>query len=441
MRWRANHGAVRLLQAIAFSFVTITFAVSTACGGTEHFQHQGVASRLDCGCNCLFMPAPPDPFCTPRASLLVLPTVRRQEACWGSTGRDSRGHIWLGVSTQPKASGSAHLLDYDPSTDVAMDRGDVVSAIERLGSAEEGDSQVKIHTKIVEAADGHLYFASTDQRGGDFNYGIRGPIRGGHAWRLRMPEMEWEHLFATPEGLFALTGTGRYVYVLGFPGHMLYQYDCRTGTVRSVEVGSAGGHFSRNILSDQRDHVYVPRLRDSAEPGEYVATLVEYDEQLRELKQTPLVNYIDQSPARTHGIAGFQPMADGSIVFVLSTGYLYRLIPHSDHQADLEPIGWMHPEGKRYIASMFTYAGERYVMGLATGSYHKEHSPRYFEWVVYDLETHTATVRPFTFGEPRPYPQAPVLLYGSVTRDDSGALYAVGRLRDKHPLVLRLVCP
>jgi len=390
---------------------------------------------------CVFTHVPSDPLAEP--SVLDIPMVPRlplADAIWGATGRDDRGHVWFGVSMKPRSGVSGYLLEYIPETKEMIHRGDVISELRRLGLCRDGEKQPGIHTKILQAADGHLYFASTDLSGGDFLAGTKPPTWGGHLWRLRLPEYEWEHLIAVPEGLVAIAGSDDLIYACGFFGHKLYQYNIRRGEVRSVQVGSVDAHFTRNIVSDCRNHVYVPRLRRSETTGESIATLVEYDTELREVGQKPLPHYIVRSPNASHGITAFQPMVDGSIIFATSIGFMYRIVPREDAPAELVDVGWFHPDGPRYVPSLFTYAGERYVMGLATGSHDKERLPRGFEWVVHDLATNDVAVTPVRVASQTPFPLNWTVLYGSVTRDNAGHFYVVGRSSLKHPVILQVQC-
>jgi hypothetical protein len=56
---------------------------------------------------------------------LKLPDIPDTESIWGSTGRDSRGHIWIGVSMRRFGTG-AHLLEFDPKADIWQDHGSVI---------------------------------------------------------------------------------------------------------------------------------------------------------------------------------------------------------------------------------------------------------------------------------------------------------------------------
>jgi hypothetical protein len=60
---------------------------------------------------------------------------------------------------------SAHLMRYDPTIDAWHDRGAVVDQLKAAGVHRDGEGQVKIHSKIIPADDGWLYFASMDEDG------------------------------------------------------------------------------------------------------------------------------------------------------------------------------------------------------------------------------------------------------------------------------------
>ncbi|KPK81552.1 MAG: hypothetical protein AMJ81_10505, partial [Phycisphaerae bacterium SM23_33] len=206
----------------------------------------------------------------PRVVPIAIPEFTGAKAIFGATGRDRRGHVWFGVCAYPEKDPSARLFELVPGSGKVIDRGDVVSQLKACGLHRPGEGQAKIHSRIVQAADGCLYFASMDEQGEDQGTG-KLPVWGSHLWRLRPPEGKWEHLMAAPEGLIAVAGTGRRIYALGYFGCKLYQYDCATGRRRSVDVEAIGGHVSRNILSDRRDHVYVPRVRRGERPRTPVA--------------------------------------------------------------------------------------------------------------------------------------------------------------------------
>ncbi|MGC4081781.1 MAG: hypothetical protein QM736_06660 [Vicinamibacterales bacterium] len=221
-------------------------------------------------------------------------------AIWGATGNDRRGHIWVGVTSNDDSSASAHLYDFDPTTGTFTDRGNVIAELERLKLRRPGEKQMKIHSRIVEAPDGYLYFSSMDETGEDDN-GSKLPTWGGHLWRMRNAAgAQWEHLAATPEALIAVAGAGPYIYAEGYFNHVLYQFDTRTKKIRSVTVGAAGGHVSRNFFVDARGHAFVARVTETA--GKLAAFVVEYDPALNELGAAPLAEYFERGRDDSHGI-------------------------------------------------------------------------------------------------------------------------------------------
>ncbi|HVA51770.1 MAG TPA: VanZ family protein [Pirellulales bacterium] len=357
--------------------------------------------------------APRHPAAAPRLQRIELPHVPGESAIWGATGRDDRGHIWFGVSCWPGRDASAHLFELTPETGDVIDRGDVLSELKRARLYRPGESQQKIHSKIVQAA-GYLYFSSMDESG-EKEDGSRLPDWGSHLWRLRLDDDHWEHLLAAPEGLIAVAAAGRHVYALGYFDHVLHQYNIDTGKKRSVRTGALGGHISRNFFCDERDHVYVPRLaRDEGPRSPVAASLLELDADLHELARSPLVHYLPGDDLLSHGIVGVQALDDRSIVFVTHVGYLYRIVPRAGGAAEVQPLGWFHPGGQHYVASLFAYPGSRYLMGAAEG--------RPCEWVVFDLVQRRSSVAPLSETQGL----TDVGLYGCTTQDDEGNFYLAG---------------
>ena len=371
---------------------------------------------------------------TPQIKPIPIPAFPGSYAIWGATGSDSRGHIWVGVSSKGIEIPSAHLFEFVPETDKLIDRGDVVSELKRAGLWREGEGQQKIHSRIVQASDGNLYFSSMDEQGENED-GSKLPTWGSHLWRLNMPSLTWEHLRSAPQGLIAVGSGGDFVYALGYFGHVLYQFDTRTGKTRTVQVGSVDGHISRNFLCDARGHVYVPRLsRQGDAKAAPEVTLVEFDSELREVGQTPLLHYLVRNPTRGHGILAFQMLADGSICFVTHAGFLYRVTPNNQAASDVREVGWIHPNGPSYTGSLFTQDGTRYLYAQSRVFGMKKD----YEWLVYDLESRSATTSPFEASD-SVLPLKQGLLYGSTTKDFNGNFYVVGSFYSKRiPIMLQV---
>ena len=375
-----------------------------------------------------FLPALNDPLRAPRVRELKVPMFENATSIWGSTGRDFRGHIWIGVSARSGGM-SAHLMEYDPDADRWHDRGAVTDKLKELSLFSDGEGQNKIHSRIVPANDGWLYFASTDEEGERADTEAL-PRWGGHLWRIHPENYRWQHLFAVREGLVAASGAGQYVYALGYWGHVLYQYDTRSGHAHRVVVGSAGGHVSRNFLTDIRGHAYVPRL--SAAEGKVSVALVEYDAGLNEIAATPLEHYLGGgSVEANHGIIGLAYLSDGRMLFTTHVGYLYLIEPREEGPAKVTAIGWLHPDGSAYTASLFSFGGGNIVGGVSN-------SHAGFDWVLFNLASGLSKAFPLDTKDLKK-----VLLYGSVTRDNGGRVYVVGwaEMETRHeqrPLVLQI---
>ena len=428
-----------LTNALRNSSPSIQSSASLTGDPNTHQQPRTVADRW----GTLFLPLPGDLQLAPQGSEISVPDFAGSYAVWGATGRDDRGHIWFGVSAEGVEIPSAHLFEYIPDSGQTIDQGSVVTELKRCGVYRRGEGQMKIHSKIVQADDGYLYFASMDEQG-EKDDGSVLPQWGSHFWRLRPQEAKWEHLAAVPEGLIAVAGTGRWIYALGLFDHVLYQYDTQQSSLRSARIGSVGGHVSRNFLSDLRGHVYVPRLKQNEVPPEgrkpkrsqqVVVTLVELDTDLQEVSSTPLEHYVDNNVWNDHGIVSFIGLADESLVFTTSVGFLYRIVPGTNGPAAVEPLGWFHPDGTAYSPSLFTLTGEQYIAGLA------RRTGRPWEWVVHDLESGISTASPADFAQEQPKVRNDLLLYGSATRDQFGDFYIAGRYVQagaQRPILLRL---
>jgi hypothetical protein len=370
--------------------------------------------------------APPDPSRAPRIVEVPLPDFPDSHSVWGATGRDDSGRIWAGVSAV-NAGFSARLVSVDPVSLAASVRGDVLSSLHATGRVRPGEGQIKIHSKIIPADDGYLYFSSTDEEG-EVDDGSAPPRWGSHLWRVRPTDGAWEHLLAVPEGLTCAGGFGAQIYALGLWDHVLYGFDIASRNIRRTVVGSVGGHMSRNILVDRRGHAFVPRVRRPGPNAPLQTDLIEFDPALRPVAATPLVHYSDdQTPAQAHGIVGIVHLADGGMAFLTGIGHLYRVAPDGRVVA----LGWMHPEGPSYTASLFTWDGEGAVAGVG------QRPGKPHEWLTFDLHRHVATSTTLAIEA-----ADGLLLYGSLTRDDFGGFWLAGRRRLPgriyRPLLIRL---
>jgi len=383
-----------------------------------------------------------------------LPDFEGTYAVWGGTGRDDAGNILLGVSTTwtPEApQPSARLFRYSPADTGKLELvGDIVGTLKNLGINREAhlpldavgrvldagsdgpttlckESQMKIHSKLVAMDDGWTYFASMDEwnENGD---GSQLPYWGSHLWRCRSEDNRWEHLASVPEALIAVSGVGRYLFALGYYGHVVYCYDTATQSMIQHEVGSWRGHISRNIAATAQGHVFVPRVVDGGPNDKADASpkvqLVELDHKLEELGATPLEHYSATPNASSHGLTGVANLADETVAFTTADGFLYQIAPTGESAANVQAVDWFNPAGKAYCASLFCIDGQRYLCGVTSRKGYAG-----FEWVTYDLQTNTSQAQPFEIPNVPDHGMKRIFLCGSNTRDDRGNFYVVGCYR------------
>lgn len=377
----------------------------------------------------LFGPAPKNLEAPPVVERVILPTLETPKPIWGATGRDLDGVIWIGMTHGPDRMG-AHLMGYDPRARAWRTAGSVGDQLRRLGISRDGETQRKIHSKIVLADDGWLYFASTDEEG-EKDDGSALPKWGAHLWRMKPGNERWEHLMGVPEGIVAVSAAARHVYALGYWGHVLFQYDTESGKVRRVVVGSVGGHVSHNFVASVHGHAYVPRVTRLPD-GRVKTLLVEFDAELREIGSTELEHYLPATgnPDDHHGITGFCTLPDGRMAFTTSRGQLYLITPNRAGPASVAAMGWFNPAGESYAPSLFSYGGNNLVAGATLRG-------DQYEWVLFELVAGFARKFPLDLKGTRK-----ALLFGSQTRDDDGACYLVGWSNEgmgaNEPLVLRV---
>ncbi|MEM7250092.1 MAG: hypothetical protein AAF493_01625 [Pseudomonadota bacterium] len=351
-----------------------------------------------------------------------VPPMTGGGAIWGSLGVDDRGHAWLGVSANEWEQ-SAQLYELDTGGELHA-RGRVSDAL-AAAKLPEGATQNKIHTKLHQADDGYLYFASTDET--DENFASDKPPRwGGHLWRIKPGSAQWEHVLSVPEGIVALNAVGRWVYVLGYWNHVLYQFDVATRRHRRVVVGSACGHVSRNFLVDLNGSAYVPRITSGAndragkcESAEFIAELVEIEpDQLAVAGTTPLSQYFGPtSPSESHGIVSYTGLNDSSFLFVTHAGAMYHLLPLPDTESMTLDLGFLHPDGEAYVPSLYSPDGEQFVVAVGRTKGGE------LSWIRRDLKARRAEAEPL----PDAFRSRGQLLYGSMARLSDGTFLVAGR--------------
>jgi hypothetical protein len=412
-----------------FLTAAITYML-VACSPSKTVEpgFAGTTRSLESRLNAHFLEVQKKHFKAPSVNRLNVDFDPQAAAIWGATGRDDEGNIYFGVSTYSKEQRTAFLYQYQPELDLFVAQGDVLSNLKRLGIYQPGMGQSKLHSKFYQADDGYIYFSSFDEHG---ETSTRNPEWGGHLWRKLPDNDNWEHLIASEEALIAVNTAGRYIYVLGYWGHVLYQYDSLTDKVDRVKVGSIEEHISRNIIVNLDEHVFVPRVTLNTN-GTVVASLVEFDTKLQEVAQFSMPEYKATDMKEHHGIVAYSPMLDGSIYFTTSEGTLYLLEEDTNQRNKLSSLGFFHPDGEAYISSLFSLDGNNFLVGLAKNVKNKG-----FDWLIRETSSDMTVDYPV-----KELNAQNLLLYGSVSRDNSGSLYIVGvdiSNRRKHvPVVIKL---
>lgn len=385
---------------------------------------------------------------------LEIPDFPGSYAIWAGTGRNDAGDIFMGACatwTKEAPTPSVRLLRFNPEKNEFALAGDAVGMLQQLKlhreeelelngegvpvkSGETGkktlcrECQMKIHTKLIAMDDGYLYFASMDEWA-EKDDGSRPPYWGSHLWHIKANDTKWEHLAKMPGGVIAAGGVGRYLFLLGYYGHVVYCFDTITSELKQKTLGSYQGHISRNFLADANGHAYVPRITelpksDDAKPKakpEFKVELVELDHSLNEVAATPLTHYTVTGDADSHGITGIAYLADASLAFTTADGFLYRILPHADKSAEVREVGWFHPNGIAYAPSLHCLDGQRFLAGIAS-----KKQGGVFDWVVYDLEKQESHHEPFPIRDDPAENIRNLNLYGSNTRDNQGRFYLVG---------------
>jgi hypothetical protein len=348
----------------------------------------------------------------PTTLRIPLPPNPDANAIWGALGRDAAGNIWFGVSVH--RGYSATLMQLDPVRLTVKPRGEVMVEYAKIEPPKHEHSQLKIHSPIVQGPDGYIYFTSHDEEG--INEEKRTPPTfGGNLWRLNPKVGKWERLHTTRDGLIAACGGGRYIFAMGFFGHNVYRYDTKSGAIRTKFIDSHGRHVSRNFFADARGHVYVPRVRIGRD-GKYSASLLEFNTEMLEIANTPLPYYNGNGDmGENHGIIAAIAGAPGRHYFATHIGRLHEVVYGSDASpATINDLGWIHPAGSAYTASLFSLDGGKRLASAALRG-------RKLEWVEFDIGSRQATVAPLDAKGTQG-----AALFGSGTVDAQGRMYVGG---------------
>lgn len=377
----------------------------------------------------VFSPFNSSSLTAPKITEIPFSYANNVDAIWGALGRDDAGNIYFGASTHGGEYGTAYLYQYNPVTDQVTPQSDVVTQLKMNGEYEPDARQNKLHSKFYEADDGYLYFSSFDESGE--SEGVN-PYWGGHLWRKKPNDENWEHLLATEEALIAVNTNGRYVYALGYWDHVLYQFDVMTKKVKRIVVGSIGQHITRNFLVDINGHAFVPELSLN-EYNETSVSLIELDTNLNIVGRYPMPSYKAENIRHHHGIVGYTSLANGDVYFTTWDNGFYKISINESGPSKLKYLNTF-TDTKQYSPSIYPIPGTEMIGGL----YKKDKSN--YSWLIYQADMNIKESVPVEL----PEGLRRAFFWGTLTKDDLGNYYAVGWSDSDHsrrgmePIIVKL---
>ncbi len=387
-----------------------------------------------------FVVKPPGKLTAVRAHEIAF-TSAGGDSIWGALGVTGTGDVWFGISGSGTVGGQLMQIQNPSST--VMARGAVVQQTEAAVDAENLGGQQKIHSRIRQAVDGYLYFATTNETDEDWQVD-RLPRYGSYLWRVKPEGSAWEHVVSSPEALIAIETIGRYVYALGYWGHVLYQFDTATDGVEKLIVGADCGHVSRNFFVDIRGRVFVPRLRkrllnQPCSHDNVIVNLLEISERLEIMAEHEIPDYLGgNSPHSSQGITAFAYREDQSLIFSTKRGDLFHVISHGDEPALVLQLGNIDPHTSVSVTNLLSIDGRSQIGSVVQHDF-GDRQPQ-LAWLQHDIQTSTAYYTPIETDASSPLADArALLLYGTGIRNADGRTFVGGRVQNQQGEILPLL--
>ena len=256
---------------------------------------------------------------------------------WSGLGVASNGRVYIAVSNHQQPGGNAALYRYDPATDQMATLGDIKAISSAVGNWMPNESQHKVHTFLLEHADGQLYFASDDYDPSPF-------LRGAHLYRIDpVTEMVEDYSQTTPflmqQDLTVISNTGQnaersgifieyygikgiglnplapdLLYAMTYPDGHLIKHRLSDG---SMQVVGQSQRVSYAFYVSNTGDVYYSDVDGTSQ------TLYKYDEST----DSTFVIASGLPVALNGEIGAIAPQADGRYVYFLLAGtkQVYRL--------------------------------------------------------------------------------------------------------------------
>ena len=263
----------------------------------------------------------------------------KHHSIWSGIGAGSNGKIYIAVSNHAQPGGNVAVFAYSPEARAMALLGDLRSVSQRVDNWMEQESQYKVHTFLLEHADGKLYFATDDHEPTPF-------LRGSHVYQIdptsnelrdyskTQPFLLSRDLWLRPNPGQAAEGSGVFVEYYGIKGlglnravpHLLYamtypdghiiRHDLRNGDMRPI---GRSEQVSYVFYVDRKANLY------------YAATENDENRLVKYSRATGQTRTIARGlpPGELGAVA---PNADGSRVYVLHAHRrtIYLLEPEKD---------------------------------------------------------------------------------------------------------------
>lgn len=157
----------------------------------------------------------------------------RHHSCWSGIGASSTGNIYIAASNHYQTAdvtgetGNVAMYKYDPVKDEISLLGDLESVSTSVNNWMPHESQHKVHTFLIEHADGKMYFASLD-------YAPSFLVRGSHLYAIDIETDEITDLSKTQtylmdrnlktirNGTIPATNSGVFIEYYGVKGIALH---------------------------------------------------------------------------------------------------------------------------------------------------------------------------------------------------------------------------
>lgn len=248
-------------------------------------------------------------------------------SCWSGIGATGEGIILIAVSNHVHSAGNAALYMFDPVRRRMNPLGDLRSISSEVANWMPGESQHKVHTFLLQHADGQVYFATDDYEPSEF-------VRGAHLYRIdpqsgraedvskSLPKLMTRELELIPNSGSMSAQSGVMFEYFGIKGiglnpaqpELIYSMTHQEGHLVRTHLGT--GDMSVVGVSPQVDYVFHVSGRGDVYYGGGSATTPKL---LKYVAATGATQTI-ADPIPEGGFGACAPAADGVLVYFLMAG-------------------------------------------------------------------------------------------------------------------------